>query len=123
MRTIIIITAFFALSLSAFGQVVDIPTFTVGSNDVVQSSIMVFHLTGTNQTGVTVKFAFTDTGAKRLEEFYRAHTIGEDFRWQIGSFVWQRSKLNDRKFFGRESFWGLPETDAKALEAGLRGQL
>jgi len=122
MRTIIIIAAFFALSLSAFGQVLAIPTFTVGSNDVVQSSIMVFHLTGTNQTGVTVKFAFTDTGAKRLQEFYRAHTIGEDFLWRSGGFV-HPSKLDDRNFFGREGFWSLPETDAKALEAGLRGQL
>ena len=122
MRTIIISIAFLALSLSAFGQVLAIPTFTVGSNDVVQSSIMLFHLTGTNETRVTVKFAFTDTGAKRLEEFYRAHTIGEDFLWQSGSFV-HPSKLDDRKFFGREGFWGLPETDAKALEAGLRGQL
>jgi hypothetical protein len=122
MRTIIIITAFFALSLSTFGQVLAMPTFTFGSNDVVQSSIMVFHLTGTNQTGVTVKFAFTDSGAKRLEEFYRAHTIGEEVRWQSGSFV-HPFKLDDRKFFGREGFWGLPEEDAKALEAGLRGQL
>jgi hypothetical protein len=122
MRTIIIITAFFALSLSAFGQVLAIPTFTFGSNDVVQSSIMVFNLSGTNETRVTVKFAFTDTGAKRLEDFYRTHTIGEDVLWQSGSFV-HPSKLDDRKFFGREGFWGLPETDAKALEAGLRGQL
>src|SRR5271169_5871943 len=95
MRTIIIITAFFALSLSAFGQVLAIPTFTVGSNDVVQSSIMLFRVAGTNETRVTVKFAFTDAGAKRLEEFYRAHTIGEDFRWQSGSFV-HPSKIDDR---------------------------
>ena len=62
---------------------------------------MLFHLTGTNQTGVTVKFAFTDTGAKRLEEFYRAHTVGEDFLWQSGSFV-HPSKFDARKHFGRE---------------------
>ena len=122
MRTIIIITAFFALSLSAFGQVLAIPTFTVGSNDVVQSSIMLFRVAGTNETRVSVKFAFTDAGAKRLADFYRAHTVGEDVRWQSGSFV-HPFKLDDRKFFGREGFWGLPETDAKALEAGLRGQL
>ena len=121
MRTIIIITAFFALSLSAFGQVLAIPTFTFGSNDVVQSSIMVFNPTGTNKTGVTVKFAYTDTGAKRLEEFYRAHAVGEDIRWQSGSFV-HPFKLVHRKSFGREGFWGLSETDAKALLAGLRGE-
>jgi hypothetical protein len=121
MRTIIIITAFFALSLSAFGQVLAIPTFTFGSNDVVQSSIMVFHPTDTNETGVTVKFTYTDTGAKRLEEFYRAHTVGEDVRWQSGSFV-HPFKLEHRKSFGREGFWRLSETDAKALLAGLRGK-
>jgi hypothetical protein len=122
MRTIIIIAAFFGLSLSAFGQVLAIPTFTVGSNDVVQSSIMLFRVAGTNETRVSVKFAFTNAGAKRLADFYRAHTVGEDVRWQSGSFV-HPFKLDDRKFFGREGFWGLPETDAKALEAGLRGQL
>jgi hypothetical protein len=122
MRTIIIIAAFFGFSLSAFGQVLAIPTFTVGSNDVVQSSIMLFRVAGTNETRVSVKFAFTDAGAKRLADFYRAHTVGEDVRWQSGSFV-HPFKLDDRKFFGREGFWGLPETDAKALEAGLRGQL
>ena len=121
MRTIIIIAAFFALSLSAFGQVLATPTFTFGSNDVVQSSIMVVHPTGTNETGVTVKFTYTDTGAKRLEEFYRAHTVGEDVRWQSGSFV-HPFKLDHRKAFGREALWGLSETDAKALLAGLRGE-
>jgi hypothetical protein len=122
MRTIIIIAAFFGFSLSAFGQVLAIPTFTVGSSDVVQSSIMLFRVAGTNETRVSVKFAFTNAGAKRLADFYRAHTVGEDVRWQSGSFV-HPFKLDDRKFFGREGFWGLPETDAKALEAGLRGQL
>jgi len=121
MRTIIIITAFFALSLLAIGQVMAIPTFTFSSNDVVQSSIMVSHPTGTNETGVTVKFTYTDTGAKRLEEFYRAHNVGEDVRWQSGSFV-HPFKLEHRKSFGREGCWGLSETDAKALLAGLRGE-
>jgi hypothetical protein len=83
---------------------------------------MLFRVAGTNETRVSVKFAFTDAGAKRLADFYRAHTVGEDVRWQSGSFV-HPFKLDDRKFFGREGFWGLPETDAKALEAGLRGQL
>ena len=105
MRTIIIIITFFELSFSAFGQVLAIPTFTFGSNDVVQSSIMIFHKTDTNVTRVAVKFAFTDTGAKRLEEFYRAHTIGEEVCWQSGNFV-QPFKLDDRKFFGREGFLG-----------------
>jgi len=97
MRTIIIIAAFFGFSLSAFGQVLAIPTFTVGSNDVVQSSIMLFRVAGTNETRVSVKFAFTDAGAKRLADFYRAHTVGEDVRWQSGSFV-HPFKLDDRKF-------------------------
>ena len=99
-----------------------IPTFTIGSNDVVQSSIKLFHLTGTNQAGVTVCFKFTDTGAKRLADFCHAHTVDEDVRWQCGSFV-HPFKLEERKHFGREGFLGLPETDAKALDAGLRGQL
>jgi hypothetical protein len=82
---------------------------------------MVSHPTDTNETGVTVKFTYTDTGAKRLEEFYRAHNVGEDVRSQSGSFV-HPFKLEHRKSFGREGFWGLSETDAKALLAGLRGK-
>jgi hypothetical protein len=82
-----------------------IPTFTFGSNDVVQSSILLFHMTGTNETRISVKFAFTDTGARRLSEFYRTHSVGDDVRWQSGSFV-QSFKLDDRKFFGREGFGG-----------------
>jgi hypothetical protein len=119
MRTLIILTVFFVASFAAHAQLAT--TFIISSNDVVQSSIMVFHLTGTKETRLTVKFAFTEIGAKRLEEFYRAHTIGDEVYWQCGSFV-HPFKLDDRKFFGREGFWGLPETEAKALEAGLRGE-
>ena len=119
MRTIIILTTFFALSFAARAQLAT--TFIISSNDVVQGSIWVAHVvTGTNDTRLSVKFAFTGTGAKRLEEFYQAHTVGEDVYWQSGSFV-HPFKLDDRKFFGREGFWGLPERDAKALVAGLRG--
>jgi hypothetical protein len=120
MRTIIIITAFFAASLAAYAQLAT--TFIISSNDVVQSSIMFGHPgTGTNDTRVGVKFAFTETGAKRLEGFYRAHKVGDEVYWQCGSFV-HPFKLDDRKIFGREGFWGLSETDGKALLAGLRGQ-
>ena len=119
MRTIIIITAFFVASLAAHAQLAT--TFIISSNDVVQSSIMFGHPGGTNDTRVGVKFAFTEIGAKRLAEFYRAHTVGDEVYYQCGSFV-HPFKLDDRKIFGREGFWGLSETDGKALLAGLRGQ-
>ena len=120
MRTIIILTTLFALSFAAHAQLAT--TFIISSNDVVQSSIMFGHPgTQTNDTRFAVKFAFTDTGAKRLEEFYRAHTVGDEVYWRCGSFV-HPFKLDDRKIFGREGFWGLSETDAKALVAGLRGE-
>jgi len=121
MRTLITVAALLTLSASAFAQVAAIPTFTVTSNDVAQSSIMVFHMQGTNEAKVTVKFAFTETGAKRLQEFYRAHSVGQEVRYQIGIFE-RVFRLDDRKHFSREGFWGLPERDAKTLEAGLRGQ-
>jgi len=121
MRTITIFAAFFGLLISTHAQVLA-NSFIISSNDVVQSSVMVHRVGGTNDARLTVKFAFTDIGAKRLEEFYRMHTVGEDLYWQSGNFV-HPFKLDDRKFFGREGFWGLPEQDAKALEAGLRGQL
>ena len=109
-------------SVSALAQGAGIPTFTVTSNDVVQSSITVVSMNGgTNEALFGIKFAFTDTGAKRLEEFYRAHSVGQEVRYQIGSFE-RVFGLDDRKHFGREGFLGLPERDAKALEAGLKGQ-
>jgi hypothetical protein len=119
MRAIIILITFFALSFTGRAQLVN--TFIVSSNDVVQGSIFAYHVEpGTNDTRLTVKFAFTDAGAKRLKDFYQAHTVGDDVYWQSGGFV-HPFKLDDRKFFGREGFWGLPEQDAKALMAGLRG--
>ena len=120
MRTIIILFAFFALSIAARAQLAT--TFIISSNDVVQRSILVANSgAGTNDTRVGVKFAFTDTGAKRLEEFYRAHNVGDDVYWQCGSFI-HPFKLDDRKIFSREGLWGLQEKDAKALLAGLRGE-
>ncbi len=121
MRALLIFAVFLAFSLSTFAQVETIPTFTVTSNDVTQSSIMVFRTRGTNEARVCIKFAFTETGAKRLEEFYRAHSVGEEFRWESGTFG-RLLRLDDRKHFGREGFWGLPEREAKALEDGLRGR-
>jgi hypothetical protein len=122
MRIQITIAALLALSISAFAQGAGIPTFTVTSKNVVQSSIMVFHLKGgTNVARVSIKFAFTDTGAKRLEEFHRTHSVGQEVRYKIGTFE-RVFKLDYRKHFGREGFWGLPQRDAKALEAGLKGQ-
>jgi hypothetical protein len=120
MRTIIMITAVFVASLAAHAQLA--MTFTIYSNDVVQSSIMSLHPSiGTNDSRISVKFAFTETGAKRLEEFYRTHTVGDEVCWECGKFS-HPFKLDDRKYFGREGFWGLPEEDAKALLAGLRGE-
>jgi len=68
-----------------------------------------------------VKFAFTDTGAKKLKEFYETHSAGQEVRYQIGSFE-RVFRLDNRKHFGREGFWGLSERDAGALEAGLKGR-
>lgn len=122
MRALTLITTLLTLAVCALAQADSIPTFTVTSNDVVQSSLMVFRMpgTGTNEPRTTVKFAFTDTGAERLQKFYQTHTIGQQVRYRIGSFE-RVFSLDDRKHFGREGFWGLPERDAKALVAGLRG--
>jgi len=126
MRILITAAGLLAVSASAFAQVAAIPAFTVTSNDVVQSSIRIFHMKGfdmggTNDAKVTVKYDFTDTGAKRLEEFYRAHPVGQEVRFQIGKFE-HVLKLDNRKHFEREGWWGLPEREAKALEAGLKGR-
>jgi hypothetical protein len=121
MRTLFTVAALLTLTVSSLAQVAAIPTFTVTSNDVVQGSIMVFHVNRKNEAKVSVKFAFTDLGAKRLEEFYRAHSVGQVVRYQVGAFE-HRFGLDDRKHFGREGFWNLPEREARALEAGLKGQ-
>ena len=121
MRILSLLVAVVTFSAPALAQVEAIPTFAVTTNDVVQRSVMVFQMGGTNDARVTVKFAFTDTGAKRLEEFYRSHSVGQEVRYRIGSFD-RVFKLDDRKYFGREGFWGLPERDAEALQDGLRGR-
>lgn len=122
MRILSFLVAVVAFSASGLAQVEDIPTFSVTTNDVVQTTIMVFRMGVANDPKVTVKFAFTDTGAKRLEEFYLSHSLGEVVRYRIGNFD-RMLKLDARKDFGRDSFYGLPERDAKALEDGLRGRI
>ncbi len=121
MRNAIIVAAFLILPGLALAQVEFYPTFRITSNDVAQGSIMVFRVGGTNQTRFTIKFAFTEKGAKRLEGFYAAHTIGQEIRYQIGNFE-RVVRLDDRKHFGRDGFWGLSKEDVEALEAGLRGE-
>ena len=121
MRILSFPLAVIALSILVLAQVEVVPTFTVTTNDVVQSSIMVFRMGGTNEARVTVKFAFTDSGTKRLEEFYRAHSAGQEVRYRIGTFE-RVFRLDDRKHFGRQGFWGLPEPESRALEDGLRGR-
>ena len=74
MRNILLLMGLLAFSLVALGQR-DIPTFLVNTNDVVQSDIRVFRFGGTNGTRVSVKFAFTESGAKRLAEFYGSSGI------------------------------------------------
>jgi hypothetical protein len=120
MRILIILAATVTLPFVGHAQVLA-DSFIISSNDVVQSSIELFRMDAMNEDRVSVKFAFTDKGVKRLEEFYRVHTVGENLYWQSGKFV-HTFKLDDRKFFGREGFWGLSEQDAKELEAGLRGK-
>jgi L-asparaginase/Glu-tRNA(Gln) amidotransferase subunit D len=121
MRTITILFVVAALSMPALAQVGVVPTFTVTTNDVEPSSIAIYRMGGTNKTRVAVRFAFTDTGAKRLEEFYRAHTIGQEVRYRIGSFE-PVFRLDDRKIFRIQTFPGLPESESRALENGLRGR-
>ncbi len=121
MQILTILLAVVTLSISARAQVEAVPTFNVTTNDVAQRSIRVYRLGGTNETRVTVKFAFTETGTKRLEEFYRAHTVGQEVRYRIGTFE-RNFKVDGRKHFGREGFWELPESEFKALEDGLRGR-
>jgi len=121
MRIVIVLAGLLIFPGLALGQVEFYPTFTITSNDVAQSSIMVFRVGGTNQTRVSIKFAYTETGAKRVEQFYAAHPIGKEIRYQIGNFE-HVARLDNRKHFSREGFWGLPEVDANALVAGLRGQ-
>jgi hypothetical protein len=118
MRGITFFLAVLAFSIPALAQIETVPTFTVTTNDVDQSTIMIFRMGTTN---ATVKFAFTDTGAKRLEDFYRAHSVGQDVRYRVGRFE-RVFRLDDRKHFGREGFWGLPTPDSRALEDGLRGR-
>jgi len=120
MRLVIVFGGLLIFPVLALGQVEFYPTFTITSNDVAQSSIMVFRSGGTNQTRVSIKFAYTETGAKRLEQFYAAHLIGQEIRYQIGNFE-HVVRLDNRKHFSREGFWGLPEGDANALVAGLKG--
>jgi len=119
MRTIIIITAFFVASLSAQAQLAN--TIIISSNDVVRNSIWVGHpRLGTNDTRVVVKLAFTETGAKHLEEFCQSHTVGDKVFLQCGDFV-HAFPINGPKIYPRTGFI-LSAQDAEALVAGLRGE-
>jgi hypothetical protein len=119
MRTLAFLAILLMVSGSALAQVA-IPVFTVTSNDVVQSSIKLYWFRGTNQTRVAIKFAYTPAAEKRLQEFWQAYSLGQDVLYQIGNFE-RMFKLHPRNYFGREGFHGLPESEARAMEDGLRG--
>jgi hypothetical protein len=118
MRIITILLAAVAISIPALAQVKAVPTFTITTNDVVQSSILVF---GAWRTNGIVKYEFTRTGSKRLEEFYRAHPVGQEVRYRVGRFE-RVFKIDDRKNFAREGICLFSAPDFIALEDGLRGQ-
>ena len=66
MRILTILLAVVAPSIPALAQVKAVPTFTVTTNDVVQSSIMVYRMGGTN--GIYAR--------NRLERLFRdAQTV------------------------------------------------
>ena len=120
MRSIITLIAIFVVSFAARAQLA--ATFTILSNDVVQSSIMVAHSgVGTNDTKVSVRFEFTNTAAKQLAQFYQAHTVGDEVYLQCGNFV-HPFTIDEVKIFPRTGFMGLSAQDGKALIAGLRGE-
>ncbi|MGD0812936.1 MAG: hypothetical protein ABSA83_04985 [Verrucomicrobiota bacterium] len=98
-----------------------IPTMTISSNDVVQTSIKVWDLRG-QMNGFAVKWMYTEDGAKKVRGFRDAH-VGEKVREHIGCFVFDgiiRDPVNTDT--ARDGLWKLSERDAKLAEAGLKGK-
>ena len=98
------------------------PTFTIAPNDVIQGSIWVQHVHGLVKTLVNVEFNFTDTGSKRLKEFYQSNGDGRKVVYHIGSFTCGFKIYHVRKDFFHDGFVGLSEREAQALVDGLKGK-
>ena len=95
-----------------------VPTLIISSNDVVQSSVVVFRR-ATN--GVFIKFQYTEMGSNRVRAFYESH-LGEIARFRVGAFEVPPWQVNHTNTTGRDAFWGLAEKDADAVLVGLRGR-
>jgi hypothetical protein len=100
-----------------------IPTITITGDDVVQSSIQVSRMSATDER-FRVDFDLTDTGARKLREFFEKHRveIRQGMQYRIGRYEHNCQVIGRREKFGRQGFWCLSEDAARVLEAGLKGE-
>ena len=93
-----------------------VATLTISSNDVIQSSLLVFRR-ATNS--VFVKFHYTEAGSNKVRTFYERHQR-ETARLRVGAFETPPFPVNHTNTTGRDGFWGLAEKDADAVLARLK---
>jgi hypothetical protein len=104
------------------------PTLRIYPEDVVQNSIQEWRM-GTNI--VTVRWTFTEAGAKKALAFWEAHA-GEATRTTVGSYAtppgvaWRQNPARHAKWregwlkSRTDKIYGVSESDAKAIVAGLK---
>ncbi|MBX3747057.1 MAG: hypothetical protein KF833_17250 [Verrucomicrobiae bacterium] len=117
------------------------PTLTISTNDVDQSSIMVFRwpprsepaasLTTAREAGgvvpiphaerkYSVKWAYSEVGARRVRKFTESH-VGQRVQIRIGTFSTPPFSIDHPNRAGREGMHGMSDADAKAIFVGLGG--
>ncbi len=113
-------------------QELEIPTFCILPQDVVQDSIQQFRF-NTNQ--IAVKWTYTEDGARKMLAFHEAHE-GQKVRTVIGDFESPRGeivKFHPMPAFTNYTAWkegwlkhrtdkvfGVSEKAAKTIVAGLK---
>ena len=100
-----------------------IPTITITSDDVVQSSIQVSRMSATDER-FRVDFDITEAGSKKLREFFERYKVEvrQGMEYRIGRYEHKCQVIGVRHKFGRQGFWCLSEDAARLLEAGLKGE-
>lgn len=118
-----------------------IPTPSLSTNDVNQSSIMVLRWPHPTESAAgflqtthagrpvpappvarrySLKWAYSESGARRVREFTESH-VGQRVQIRIGTFSTPPFLINNPNRAGRDGMHGISDADAKAIFVGLGG--
>jgi hypothetical protein len=116
MKRIIILLPLLFCAVQTTAADKEVPTFTISSQDVVESSIYKFRM-DTNK--FTVKFQYTAGGSNRARAFTVAHQ-NQLVRHRIGGFETPPSRLRSTNTSGRDGYWGISEKNANAIVEAVK---